>query len=114
MLHIRRKAEIQNLNNINASVGNLATCLDEEKQGECAETEPGLAPPASDVVMAAQPSLPTALATAALPVSSPDLLPEGLGMPDSAPDTSSATKPETKGLYGYVKTRILQLLQSPS
>jgi hypothetical protein len=98
MLHIRRKAEIQNLNNINASVG----------------TEPGLAPPASDVVMAAQPSLPTALATAALPVSSPDLLPEGLGMPDSAPDTSSATKPETKGLYGYVKTRILQLFQSPS
>jgi hypothetical protein len=104
MLHIRRKAEIQNLNNVNATVGHLATCLDEAGQ-EDAELLAGLAAPLGNVPSTATPMFSTTPPSA----TSPALLPDLQVMQDSAPN-SPLVKSDTKGLYAYVKTRILALL----
>lgn len=112
MLHIRRKAEIQNLGNINASVRGSANCLEGEaqgsSQGEHEEAGPDLAAPAATStgpISAGPSAAPTSPLSASLPLLSPD----GRVMTDSMSDTSPA-KLETRGLYAYVKTRILQLL----
>lgn len=118
MLHSRRKAEIQNVNNVNAESGSFGPHLDDAEAKKPAVPQPAVSSASTAAALTESMSNMTSRTLASSSAGETQKVPgfKSIPLPAAAPvlPMTSECHPERKGLYGYVKPRIMQLLSSSS